>query len=55
MLYHIVEENYLNERDVFQESVTAYSLKHVALIGVNHNCQLGRLYNRGIFITQMGN
>jgi hypothetical protein len=55
MLYRIVEENYLDERVVFQESVTAHSLKDLTLSGVEHHCCLGLSYNRHICITEIGN
>jgi hypothetical protein len=54
MLYYIVEENYLNKRDMFQESVTTHSLKHLALSGVSIS-HLRRSYDRHICITEMGN
>jgi hypothetical protein len=41
MLCHIVEENYLKERDMFQESVTAHNLKDLALNGVSIVATLG--------------
>ena len=41
MLCHIVEENYLKERDMFQESVTAHNLKDLALNGVSIAATLG--------------
>ena len=55
MFYQYMEENYLNERDVFQETVRAHSLKDLPLSGVEHHCQLGRSYNRHICIIEMGN
>jgi hypothetical protein len=55
MLCHIVEENYLNERDLFQESVMAHSFKDLALICVDRHCHLECWYNRLICITEMGN
>jgi len=55
MLCHIVEENYLNERDMFQECVIAHSLNDLAFSSVDHDCHFGRSYNRHICITEMGN
>ena len=55
MLCRIVKENYLNEREMFQESVMAHSLKGLAFSGVEHHCHLGRSYDRRICVNGMGN